>query len=201
MRITNLSVTVLMLLQSCNIAFAQHTVPHQRATLSQVEDHYISGAEQSLVAAAEAMPEDKYKFAPTNGQFSGSRTFAEMVKHVAASNYGMAAAILHEKPPVKLGTMSDLDAVTGKPAIVEFLKGSFQFLRKALASMREQNELDLIESPDSADPLARLEVVDRAITHCWDHFGQMVVYLRMNGIVPPGSNQPPQTGTIRLQQH
>ena len=188
MKATNLLVPLALLLASCNIALAQHGSSDQAATFAQIEDHFASDAENALVRIAEAMPEDKYTFAPTNGQFKGVRSFADMVKHVAASNYGMAAAILHEKSPVKLETMSDLDVFNDKPAIVKFLKGSFEFLHKALISVNEKNATDLVQSPDSAKPLPKLEVADRAITHCWDHFGQLLEYLRMNGVVPPGSH-------------
>lgn len=172
-----------------DIARAQHAdSSSQRTTLSQIEDHYANGAEHALVPIVEAMPDDKYSFAPTNGEFKGVRTFADMVKHVGAANYGMASAILHENPPIKLETDADLDAIKGKAEIVKFLKGSFEFLHKALNSINEQNETELIKSPDSSKSLARLEVADRAITHCWNHYGQLVEYLRMNGIAPPGSH-------------
>ena len=171
------------------IAGAQQSAAGERTTLSQVEDHYINGAEHALVPVAEAMPEEKYSFAPTNGEFKGVRTFAEMVKHVAASNYGMAAAILHENPPIKLETDADVDAIRGKAEIVKFLQGSFEFLRKALNSINEQNEAELIKSPDSNKLLAKLEVADRAVTHCWNHYGQLIEYLRMSAIAPPGSHR------------
>jgi len=171
------------------IAGAQQSAAGERTTLSQVEDHYINGAEHALVPVAEAMPEEKYSFAPTNGEFKGVRTFAEMVKHVAASNYGMAAAILNENPAIKLETDADVDAIRGKAEIVKFLQGSFEFLRKALNSINERNEAELIKSPDSNKPLAKLEVADRAVTHCWNHYGQLIEYLRMSGIAPPGSHR------------
>jgi len=156
-------------------------------TVSQLEDRFVGIAEREIVPAAEAMPEEKYSFAPTNGEFKKVRTFGEMVKHVAASNYGMAAAILHEKPPITLETQSDLDAIRTKADIMSFLRGSFAYLHKALSSITEKNQTDLIRSPDSDQPLARLEVADRALWHSNNHYGQLVMYLRMNGIVPPAS--------------
>jgi hypothetical protein len=104
MKICGLVYTSVVLAASGSVAFGQQPASGGHTTLSQIEDHYIDGAEHALVRVAEAMPEEKYSFAPTNGQFNGVRTFAEMVKHAAASNYGMAAAILREKPPVKLET-------------------------------------------------------------------------------------------------
>ena len=171
-----------------SVAFGQHAASSEHTTLSQIEDHFVNGAEHAIVPIAEAMTEDKYSFAPTNGQFKGVRTFADMVKHVAASNCGMASAILHENPPIKLEPDADVNAIKGKVEIVKFLKGSFDFLRKAVGSINEQNETELIQSPDSSKPLARLEVADRAVTHCWNHYGQLIEYLRTSGTTPPASH-------------
>ena len=179
----------LIVLACSSGAFAQGGKSSERPTVSQVEDRLVGLVERMFVPAAEAMPEDKYSFAPTNGEFKGVRTFAEHIKHVAASNYGMAAAILHEKPPVKLDSDSDLDAITTKADIMKFLTGSFAYLHRALSSINEKNETDLIQSPDSQKLLSRLEVADRALWHCNNHYGQMVEYLRMNGIIPPASRQ------------
>ena len=171
------------------LASAQQGTATQHAPFSEVEENYVTSAEHALVPLVEAMPEDKFSFAPTNGEFHGVRTFADMVKHVAASNYGMAAAILHEKPPVKLDSDADLEGVKGKTEIVKFLQGSFDFLHKALLSINEQNETELIRSPDSDKRLARLEVADRAVAHCWNHYGQLVEYLRTSGNLPPVSHR------------
>lgn len=172
-----------------SLALAQHGTSAQHAPFSEIEEHYVNSAEHALVPLVEAMPEDKFSFAPSNGEFHGVRTFADMVKHVAASNYGMAAAILHENPPIKLETQADLDAIKSKAEIVKFLQGSFDFLHKAMLSINERNETELIRSPDSDKPLARLEVADRALSHCFNHYGQLVEYLRTSGNLPPGSHR------------
>jgi hypothetical protein len=172
-----------------SLVLAQHGTSAQHARFSEIEEHYVNSAEHALVPLVEAMPEDKFSFTPSNGEFQGVRTFADMVKHVAASNYGMAAAILHENPPIKLETQADLDAIKSKAEIVKFLRGSFDFLRKAMLSINEQNETELIRSPDSDKSLARLEVADRAVSHCFNHYGQLVEYLRSSGHLPPGSHR------------
>jgi hypothetical protein len=179
---------VLLAIAACGGAsLAQAPATGARPTVSELEDRFAGLAEKKLVMAADAMPAEKYDFVPTAGEFRGVRSFGEMIKHVAASNYGMAAAILREKPPIKLETDSDLDAFKTKAEIMSFLKGSFAYLHKAFKTIDERNETELIQSPDSEKPLSRLEVADRAIWHCNDHYGQMVEYLRMNGIVPPAS--------------
>jgi len=143
-------------------------------------------AEHDFVPAAEAMPEDKYSFAPTSGEFKGVRTFAEQVKHVSAANYMFGASILGEKPPVDLGGENGPDSLKSKAEIVKFMNDSFAYLHKALASVSEKNQLDQIESPFGVK-VSRLSLASFSTAHPFDHYGQMVEYLRMNGIVPPAS--------------
>jgi hypothetical protein len=166
-------------------AFGQGTKSSERPTVSQIEDNLVGRVERALVRTADAMPEDKFSFAPTNGEFKGVRTFAEQVKHVAGSNYSMAAAILQEKLPAEVE--KSFDSMNSKAEIMKGLKDSFAYLHKALSGINEKNETELIKSPDSEKPIARLEVADLALWHNWQHYGQMVEYLRMNGIIPPRS--------------
>src|SRR5438105_9022594 len=98
-----------------------------------------------FTGAADAMPEDKYSFAPTAGEFKGVRTFAQQVKHVAAVNYIFGAAILNEKPPVDTGEESGPDSVKAKADIMKFLKDSFAYLHKAVLSISDKNQLDTVE--------------------------------------------------------
>src|SRR5712664_2947941 len=86
----------------------------EKKTLSQVVDSATARLERDFVPAAEAMPEDKYSFAPTNGEFKGVRTFAEQIKHYAAVNYELGAAILEEKPPADIGDESGPASITTK---------------------------------------------------------------------------------------
>ncbi len=72
MKTLALSYTFVMLVACSNVAFGQHATSSEHTTLSQIEDHYVNGAEHAFVPIAEAMPEDKYSFAPTNGQLEGS---------------------------------------------------------------------------------------------------------------------------------
>ncbi len=90
-------------------------------TVAQILDGGVTAIETELVPAAEAMPEDKFGFAPTNGEFKGVRTFGQQVKHVAAVNYLVAGAILGEKPPVEYGGENGPDSVKSKADIMKFL--------------------------------------------------------------------------------
>ena len=116
-------------------------------TVGQILNAQISNLENDFVPAAEAMPEDKYSFAPTNGEFKGVRTFAEQVKHVAAVNYVIGSAILGEKPPVDTGGEKGPDSAKSKADIVKFLKDSFAYAHKAAGGINETNLVAGIKSP------------------------------------------------------
>jgi DinB superfamily len=177
----------MLLLAASGFALAQDAKPAEHRTIAQVLDRGVSGVESEFVPAADAMPEDKYSFAPTNGEFKGVRTFAQQVKHVAAVNYLVGAAILEEKPPVELGTENGPDSVKTKADIVKFLKDSFAYVHKAAGGINEGNLLTPIKSPFGEGTTTRLGMGTLIVGHCFDHYGQMVEYLRMNSIVPPAS--------------
>src|SRR5207245_1666534 len=89
---------------------------------------------------AEAMPGDKYSFAPTHGAFHGVRTFGEQLKHIAADNYLLGAGILGEKPPADVGTgEKGSSAPHTKPEIMAYLKDSFAYMHKAAAAIDDAN--------------------------------------------------------------
>jgi len=171
---------------STSVALAQ-TKPAEPRTVSQIMDRAAGQVEGEFLPAADAMPEDKYSFAPTNGEFKGVRTFAQQVKHVAAVNYMIGATILEQKPPVELGGENGPDAITSKADIMKFAKDSFAYLHKALASINEKNQTDPVKSPFGEGKVTRLGIATVALTHPMNHYGQMVEYLRMNGIIPPAS--------------
>jgi uncharacterized damage-inducible protein DinB len=177
----------LLLLACSGLALSQDAKPVQPRTIAQVLDRGIGGVESEFVSAADAMPEDKFSFAPTNGEFKGVRTFAQQVKHVAAVNYMIGAAILEEKPPVELGSENGPDSLKTKAEIVQFLKDSFAYVHKAVGTVNDANLMNPIKSPFGQNMVTRLGMATLIVGHCFDHYGQMVEYLRMNGIVPPAS--------------
>ena len=156
------------------------------ATPGSVMDRSLSGVEKEFVTAAEAMPEDKYSFVPTTGEFKGVRTFAQQVKHVAAVNYMVFAAMLGEKAP-DTGGENGPDSIKTKAEILKYLKESFILGHRAMAGMTPDNLVEPIANPFGPRPVTRLALGNSIVGHCFDHYGQMVVYLRMNGIVPPAS--------------
>lgn len=169
-------------------AQAQEMKPKDdRRTVTQVLDHTVANLENELVPAAEAMPEEKFAFAPTNGQFKGVRTFAQQIKHVAAVNYELGAAILEEKPPVDIGDEEGPALITTKADVLKYLKDSFAYVHKAVQTINEKNVVETVRSPFGEGKVSRLGLATGVASHGYDHYGQMVVYLRMNGIIPPAS--------------
>jgi DinB family protein len=159
----------------------------EKHTIGQVMDRSLSGVEKEFVDAADAMPEDKYSYAPTNGEFKGVRTFSQQVKHVAAVNFLVASSILDEKPPVELGGENGPDSVKSKAEIMKFLRDSFAFAHRAMVSVNAENVVGTVKSPFGEGRPTRLGLATLVVGHCFDHYGQMVEYLRSNGVVPPAS--------------
>ncbi len=177
----------LIIFACSSIMLAQAGKSDEHKTIAQVYDHSIADLEKEFVPAAEAMPEDKYSFAPTNGEFKGVRTFASEIKHVAAVNYILAAGILGEKPPVDIGSENGPDSVKTKAEIVKFLNDSFAYLQKSVNTINVKNLVEPIKSPFGDGTTTRLGLASLALAHPMDHYGQMVEYLRMNSIIPPAS--------------
>jgi len=173
---------------AANAQAATQAKPDQKPTFAMVFDRNLGAVEKEVVSAAEAMPEDKFNFAPTQGEFKGVRTYAQQIKHIAATSYMLGAAILGEKPPVDLGKGENgPDNITSKADVVKFLKDSFDYAHKAAKSIDENNVLGMVPAPWGNNKVTRLSLTIIMLGHPFDHYGQMVEYLRMNGIVPPAS--------------
>ncbi|HEV2396905.1 MAG TPA: DinB family protein [Candidatus Sulfotelmatobacter sp.] len=183
---TKWGIVVVLLLSLAGLA--QNPKPkEEHRSVTMILDHTVGNLESEFVPAAEAMPEDKYGFAPTSGEFKNVRTYAQQIKHVAAVNYELGAAILEQKPPVDIGEESGPTSVTSKAEIIKYLKDSFEYAHKAIATINEGNLTGTVRSPFGEGWVSRLGLASSIASHGYDHYGQMVVYLRMNGIVPPAS--------------
>lgn len=157
-------------------------------TIASTVDREIRDVEKQIVDAAEAMPEEKYNFSPENlkipgSDYKGVRTFAEQVKHVAASNYAIWWRLTGETFPKDLMGGNGPENVKTKAEIISFLKDSFALGHKCAAGLNNENMLQPAEGSKSV----RLRLAVFGVSHAVDHYGQMVEYLRMNGIVPPAS--------------
>jgi uncharacterized damage-inducible protein DinB len=165
--------------------------PSTPATIASAIDREISLVEKEVVEAAEAMPESKFDFSPEKLNISGSdykgvRTFGQQLKHVAASNYLIWSPITDEKAPDTVNDGKGPDNMTAKADIIKYLKDSFAFGHKAVATLNDSNLVQPIIRNNNP-PTTRLFLATFAAAHAFDHYGQLVEYLRMNGIVPLAS--------------
>jgi hypothetical protein len=150
---------------------------------SQVFDKILSGQEKDLVSLAEAMPADKFDFAPSKsmGLFDGVSSFSAQVKHVASANYSFFRDF---NVPGGM-TREQLAGLTTRDQILAALKSSYQYAHAAIATITPENAfVDLNGKGETRAGMAAY-----ATTHNNDHYGQLVEYLRMNGQIPPASRK------------
>ncbi len=154
--------------------------------VAKVLDREVTMLEKELVPLAEAMPAEKWDFAPTAGEFKGVRNFAQQVSHLSAAIYIASAAVLEEKlPPEKVGNDAGPAVLKTKDELVAYLKDAVAYAHKAMAKLTEKNLTDQVEAVWGKG--SRLYMADVVLWHSYDHYGQLVEYLRMNGIIPPAS--------------
>jgi uncharacterized damage-inducible protein DinB len=144
---------------------------------------------EQIVGAAEAMPADKYDFAPTAGKFDGVRTFGAQVQHIAEANYFFFSGFGLSGAPDD----AKLKALKSKDELVQALKDSFDFAQKGIDTITPQNAF--MEVDMGKTKMTRAGVSTLCLAHPMDHYGQMVEYLRMNGIVPPASQKQAKGGS------
>ena len=174
--------TLAVLFTACLCAAAADT------TVAKIYDGQVRSAESEIVGLTEAMPAAQFGFAPTQGEFKGVRTFALQAKHLSAVIYEVSAAILGEKTPVEIGKDENGPAsVESKEQIVQFMKDAFAYAHKAVATLTSQNQVQMVKSPFGSGETARGSLAAIIAWHSFDHYGQMVEYARMNGVIPPAS--------------
>lgn len=158
------------------------------ANLASMVDREISAVEKQVIDAAEAMPEGKFNFTPESltipgDEYKGVRSFAVQVKHIASSNYFIWSPITGDTLPAAIKDGNGPVDMKSKAEILKFLKESFALGHKAAATLTTENMLQPVGKGKSA----RLHLAEFGVAHAYNHYGQMVEYLRMNGIVPPAS--------------
>jgi hypothetical protein len=170
--------------------FALGTLPVAGSNVSpsarEVFDKQFSAVERDVMAVVETMPADKFNFAPTVGAFTHARTFGIQARHIAFCLNEVAIALLgeHMLPHTDQEGPGNL---TNKEDIVKYLKDAFAHAHRAIGTLTNENLLEQIRDP-YAETLrtTRLDAAGILLSHTWDHYGQMVVYLRMNHLTPPG---------------
>jgi DinB superfamily len=170
------------------------SMAQQPPTIASILNAQLGIVEQQIVSAAEAMPEDKYSFAPTGGEFKGVRTFAQEIGHIGAANHLFFGPLMGETiDPKQVEAESNGPAsLKTKSQIVQYLKDSFALGHRAIAGFTSDNLITPLPKPVFPFLSTRLAIADIATWHPMDHYGQMVEYLRMNGIIPPASRPRPE---------
>lgn len=170
------------------VAMAQQNTPATPSaspTVAAILDRQLSSLEKEMVPMGTDMPDSKFNFVPSGGDFTGVRGFGDQLKHVAMVNYRVSAAILQEKPPIS----GDTASLKSKAEIMKFLQDSFAYAHKAFATVTDKNFVEGIPAPSGNGMATRIGLAVLLIGHDRDHYGQLVVYLRMNGIIPPASRR------------
>lgn len=159
---------------------ASTPAPAVQISPAQVLDQMLNRYANEMVPLVQAMPADKFNFAPTNGQFTGVRTFAQQVEHVAEANYHYFGSISATAPKIP-----DMASLKTKDQIVQALEDSIAYGHQVIATITPENAFAPMGSGRFVH--TRAGTAAAAIAHGYDHYGQLVEYLRMNGIIPPSS--------------
>ena len=174
----------------CTSTFSLYAADSTKASVSKMEDRALSGIEHEWVSLAEAMPADKFNFAPTNGSFEGVRTFQQQVGHVGAVLYMVSSGVMGEKVPTEAGHGENgPENLKTKDDYVKYLKDAFAYAHKAMGTLTSDNFTDMVTGPFGGNKMPRGSLAELAVAHSFDHYGQCVVYARMNNVVPPASRK------------
>ncbi|QNI37629.1 DinB family protein [Edaphobacter albus] len=194
---------VAIALMGCCITGMRAQVPaaEAKATIEPAKsfDSVLTLFENQFMGVANAMPAEKYGFAPSAAIFvpsqksdylspnnQGVRTFGQMVAHVAQANYFFASQVSGQKPDVDVKAIANMK---DKDQIVAAVQGSFAFAHKAMATLTTQNAFESVTFKPLGPDATRTSVAGFLVAHGFDHYGQLAEYLRMNGIIPPASEK------------
>jgi hypothetical protein len=161
-----------------------------QTSMSAGADRLLNYIEQHITEVAEAMPENRFDFTPDSlnipgSQFGAVRSFAGQIKHLATDNFFIWSAITGDELPPGVEDVNGPANLKTKAAILAYLKQSFAVGHKAIATLTTNNAMDMI--PFRGNKLPRVDLAFYALTHANEHYGQLVIYLRMCGIIPPAS--------------
>ena len=142
-----------------------------------------TGAKRNILQSAELMPDGSWDYRPVDGV----RSFSELVAHVAGASYAICAAAKNEKSPYAEDHFEK--NAKGRAAIVQATKDAIAYCDAAFSALTDANAGELIANPFGEGKIARTAVLVLQIGHDNEHYGNMVTYFRMNGIVPPSSRR------------
>jgi uncharacterized damage-inducible protein DinB len=169
-------------------SFTQICLGQQSPSFSTAIERQFNKIESDIMSTAQAMPENKFYFTPENlhiknSEFKGVRTFAGQIMHLATDNILIWSAITGDSVRTDITDVNGPKSITTKAEVLNYLKSSFSEGRKAISLVTEKNAMETIQF--RGRNLPKLDLAFYALTHANEHYGQMVVYLRMCGIIPP----------------
>jgi hypothetical protein len=161
--------------------------------LAEIYDRQVTAVEREVLGLAQKMPAELYNFAPATGtppkgNFDGVRTFGVQVRHIATYIYWISKSVLGgEKPLVDIGTTEDgPDSLRTKEQIITYFQGAIAMAHRAMKSITAENAFESVPTPSGRGTMPRVAAAAFLGLHSYDHYGQMVVYARLNGVVPGG---------------
>jgi uncharacterized damage-inducible protein DinB len=183
---TKIAETVLVVLVFVALAGAQDTMkkpaaPKPAVSPSQALLDNWNYVAHKLIAMAEDFPEDKYDFKPVPAE----RSFAEQLLHAANASYFFVNPAMGLKPPAEEDPKRD--QYKTKAAIVEFVKKAFADGAAAIKQKGDKGLNDLMVDPFENQQVRLSDMAWGLIEHSGEHYGQLVVYYRVAGLVPPES--------------
>ena len=195
-KIQAIAILVIVGSVSSSAAFAQAATaakPAEPPTIASVLDRQLSGIERNIMGAAAAVPADKYDFSPATANIPGDfktpspvRTFGEQLKHIGEDLDALGAGILGEKRTASEEENGPKNVKT-KDDVINYLKAAFAKGHSGIKTINQQNVVEEIQSPFGNNKVTRLSLAVSMIGHSNNHYGQIIEYLRMNGMVPPES--------------
>lgn len=171
-----LKTSVLLLLTTLffNFSWAQEVnVPKKSMPSVDIAALYVP---RTIITAAKQMPEEYYTFRPT----PDVRSFGELMAHIAESNFEMTAIAKGETAPV-------LEVVPTKAEVIKALESSFDYSAKAREDMSNERKETLVKFNGSTQPAGN--VLDFSVFHSLQHYGNVIVYMRLKGLIPPSSQE------------
>ncbi len=178
---TALAVGILALVASAQDTMKKDSAPKPAVGPAQALLENWNDVGRKLIAMAEDFPEDKYDFKPVPAE----RSFAEQLLHAAAANYFFTNPAMGLKPPA--GDSPKRENYKTKAAVVEYVKKSFADAAAAIKKKGDKGLNDLIVDPFANQQTRISDMAWGLLEHCGEHYGQLVVYYRVAGFVPPES--------------
>lgn len=179
----------------CAASFAQSNSQSSSAapTIASVLDRQLSSIEKEIMGSADAVPADKFDFSPATANIPGDfktpkpvRTLSEQLKHIGDALEAYSDLIMGQKPPESNDENGPANLKT-KSDVINYLKTEFAKAHSAINTINQQNAVE----PLGGTPRTRLALAVGIIGHSNNHYGQIIEYLRMNGMVPVESQPQP----------